>query len=60
MTTKPQFEIGCKVHLRVAPHGEPGEVIGHFRGKVEVRFPSIHFAGRFRSESLIHENEVSR
>ena len=53
------FPVGCAVHVRVAPHGTPGEVIGHFRGKVEVRFPSIHYAGRFRAESLILESEVS-
>lgn len=53
MTAQPQFEIGCKVHLRVAPHGEPGIVQGHSRGRIEVDFPSLGYAGRFKPESLV-------
>ena len=52
------FPIGCAVHVKSAPHGLPGRVRAHGRGKVEVDFPSLHYAARFRPESLIRTSEV--
>jgi hypothetical protein len=55
-----QFPTGSLVYTRSAPHGQPGIVQGHSRGRVEVRFPSLGYAGRFRVENLILESEVDR
>lgn len=54
-----QFPIGSQVYTRSAPHGRPGQVTGHFRGKILVCFPSIGgYCAAFKPEILIHEGDA--
>ncbi len=52
------FPVGAQVYTKTAPHGEPGTVTGHFRGKVLVCFPSIGgYRAAVKPESLLHERD---
>lgn len=47
------FPLHSRVLLKSCPHGAPGRVIGHSRGKVVVFFADLNLTGAHSPESLI-------
>ncbi len=46
------YPKNTRVRLKSCPSGAPGEVVGHERRRVVVRWPDLEYTGRHRVESL--------
>lgn len=54
-----EFSPGALVLLKVCPHGQPGLVTGHARGKVIVRWEDLDLIGRHAPAVLLPVGRAS-
>ena len=53
------ISIGSEVHLKGAPHGQPGRVIRIERSRIVVLWQDLDFIGRHEPASLVEAEDMS-